>query len=665
MVRGRGSAVDARALTIGLVDPDPYLSLTVTREYPDATVLRVFDATDPGERIRHCDLLLVDVNGTNAPSAAELADGVPVVSIGGPKDPHHAGSFPADAVLLRPYLPQDLRRTVSEVLGGADADGERRPAADLGRRLQVWMGPARVGAIATAAIVQSAERAPTDLVDTIALAASFLYVTARLRFLRGTRTGAFVDTAVAAALIAATGGYLSNYLAFGFVAAVGSGLFMRSLGAVLAGSFVSLASVPSLVVASIGQARPLGAIVVLLLFPAAALAGGQARRLRAGDGADASMVLLQEANRALSSLYRIARDLPRSLTLQSVAQAILDEVAAVAGARASVLFVAESGVVYEVASEGLTEHASVVTEREEFPEELLVSTLSADVGHAVPDTVLEAAPAELTWTVIALPMGTGRDGSVLVGADGRLPATSRRALQRIAGEAALAIDNARLFSRVRELAVDDERGRLASDLHNGVAQALAHVRLELEFLSRYGPDPAGGISEDADRLAQVVQRSLADVRSTIADLRAASLSGGLAVAIHDHCRDIRLLAGLTIDVRTRSSVRLDPATETEIFRIFRSALSNAVRRAGTESVSVLLEDDEGLIRLVIEDDGRRIAERYDRRAGREGAELRIIRERAAELGADLDVTSLRGAGTRVTLTCPIDVDERTAMGTGA
>ncbi|MBW3561864.1 MAG: sensor histidine kinase [Actinobacteria bacterium] len=651
-------------MTIGLVDPDPYLSLTVTREYPDATVLRVFDATDPGERISHCDLLLVDVNGANAPSAAELADGVPVVSIGRPNDPHRARSFPADAVLLRPYLPQDLRRTVSEVLGGADADGERRPAADLGRRLQVWMGPARVGAIAAAAIVQSAEHAPTDLVDTIALAASFLYVTARLRFLRGTRTGALVDTAVAAALIVATGGYLSNYLAFGFVAAVGSGLFMRSLGAVLAGSFVSLASVPSLVVAFIGggQARPLDVIVVLLLFPAAALAGGQARRLRAGDGLDAPMVLLQEANRALSSLYRIARDLPRSLTLQSVAQATLDEVAAVVGARASVLFVAESGVVYEVASEGLTEHASVVTEREEFPEELLVSTLSADVGHAVPDTVLEAAPAELTWSVIALPTGSGRDGWVLVGADGRLPATSRRALQRIAREAALSIDNARLFSRVRELAVDEERGRLASDLHDGVAQALAHVRLELEFLSRYGPDPAEGISEDADRLAQVVQRSLADVRSTIADLRAASLSGGLAVAIHDHCRDIRLLAGLTIDVRTRSSVRLDPAAETEIFRIFRSALSNAVRRAGTESVSVLLEDDEGLIRLVIEDDGRSMPERYDRRAGREGAGLRIIRERAAELGADLEVTSLRGGGTRVTLACPID--ERTAMGTG-
>lgn len=653
--RRRGTGDTAEPLTIGLVDPDPYLSLVVRREYPDADVFALFDRSEPPEAARGCDVILVEIGGANADRAFEVADGTPLVGVGRLEVRDHEVGSSFDAMVVRPYLPHDLRKVIDEVVGRPEPQrGER---STLTRRLRNWMGPARIAAIALAAIIGTTQPSPS-VFETVALTGGFVYATARLRLLRGSRIGAWLDAAVAVALIAATGGYLSSYLAFGFVAALTAGLFLTAGVALLAGTLLSMSAVPSLVVSvlSDGSARPFDILVVLVLFPAAALVTNQARRLSPEED-DASIVLLREANRALASLYEIARDLPRSLTMQSVAQAVLDEVEESVSSHTSVLLVLESGVIYEVASHGLTAHQQLLVDREELPADLLPARLTPGVDEHVPESLLEAAPGDLRWSVVPLRLAAGTSGWVLVGTGESLQAGDRRVLQRLARESALAIDNARLFSRVRDLAIDEERARLASELHDGVAQALAHVRLELEFLSRYGPDDPEQWSEDAERLVQVVQRSLADVRSTIADLRAASLVGGLAVAIHDHCRDIRLLAGPHIEVRTRTSTRLAPDVESELFRIFRAAVSNAVRHADTERVSVLLEEADDELHLVVEDDGRSVPPRYDRRAGREGAGLRSMQDRAERLGASLDVSRRREGGTRVVLTYPTgDID---------
>lgn len=661
--RRRATSGDAaETLTIGLVDPDPYLSLVVRREYPDADVFALFDRSAPPEAARGCDVILVEIGGANADRAFEVADGTPLVGVGRLDVGDQEAGTSFDAMVVRPYLPHDLRKVIDDVVGRPEPRrGER---STLTRRLRNAMGPARIAAIALAAIVGTTQPSPS-VFETVALTGGFVYATARLRLLRGSRIGAWLDVAVAVALIAATGGYLSNYLAFGFVAALTSGLFLTAGESLLAGTFVSLSAVPSLVVSIFGNgtARPFDVLVVLVLFPAAALLTGQARRLSPEED-DASIIVLREANRALASLYQIARDLPRSLTLQSVAQAVLDEVEESVSSQASVLLVLESGVVYEVASQGLTAHQQLLVEHEELPAGLLPARMTTQLDEHVPETLLEAAPDDLRWSVVPLGLTTGTNGWVMLGTDRSLQASDRRVLQRIARESALAIDNARLFSRVRDLAIDEERARLASELHDGVAQALAHVRLELEFLTRYGPDDPEQWSQDAGRLVQVVQRSLADVRSTIADLRAASLVGGLAVAIHDHCRDIRLLAGPHIEVRTRTSTRLAPDVEGELFRIFRAAVSNAVRHANTETVTVLLEETDHELRLVVEDDGRSVPPRYDRRAGREGAGLRSMQDRAERLGASLDVSRRREGGTRVVLTYPTgDIDRHAGAGT--
>ncbi len=658
------SVLTGERVQIGLVDADPHLALTVRQEFPGASTVNVFDEPEPVAAGRACDVVLVDLRGQNADLAIRSLQGVPLIGVksrGG--DDVEAGGL--DTVLVRPYLPHDLRRAVAGVIDIEERDADT-PLRGVAARMRTWLGPVRIGAVALAAVLQTTEPVSPPL-GTLALAVAFVYATGRLRLLRGTRLGVWFDVAVTVTLIALTGGYLSPYLALGFVVAVSAGLYLRSLESVIAGGFLSLSAVPALLVALVEGtgATPLDVIVVLLLFPAGALAAGQARRISPDFEDDSSVVLLREANRALGSLYRIARDMPRSLTLQSVAEAILDVVEDNVGARASVILVLESGVVYEVGSQGLNEHQMVVTDQDELPQDLLVRSLQTDVTDHVPEQIRDAATPDLVWSAIPLSMTGGRRGWIVLATDGRLHASERRALQRSAREASLAIDNARLFARVRDLSVDEERGRLASDLHDGVAQALAHVRLELEFLARYGPDDPERLAEDAERLAQVVRRALADVRSTIADLRAASLVGGLSVAIHDHCRDTRLLTGPHIEVRTRSQVQLDPATEVEIFRIFRTALSNAIRHAGSEHVEVRLEEHEGKLRLTVEDDGHDLVPRYDRRGGREGAGIRSMHERADQLGASLDIARLSDGGTRIVLTYPLEATERAKTGTGA
>lgn len=651
-----GTAVSETAqpgggLTIGLVDPDPYLTLTARREFPEATV-RTAGGRDDLTAVQDADIVLVELHSPRIDEViGSLRDEVPIVGVGR-ADHGEVDAERFDAVVVRPYQPQDLRRAIAELL---DIEGPvTSQAPGLGARLQGWIAPARVAAVAVVAVLETAQPVVVADVRTAALALAFLYATARLRFLRRTRLGALVDVAVAVVLLAVTGGFASNYVIFAIVVAAGAGARLSTSEAFLAGVLLALAVVPSLIISVVtgtGPERTAPMLLALVVYPFAALAASQAVRILGEHPSDSSVTVLREANRALNSLYDIARDLPRSLTLESVANAILEEVGGRTDAVACLLLVEEAGVVYEVASRGLGQHTPLLAERESVGRALGDSSRIQQLVDDVPASVREASPSDLRWAVAPCTTGGG-SAWMLVGTDEPMSSATRRGLRSLAREAGLAVDNARLFSRVRNLAVDDERVRIAQSLHDGVAQALAHVRLELELLSRYGPDAVGRLQEEVARLTAVTQRALADVRSTITDLRAVSLAGGLAVAIHDHCRDMRVLAGPTIDVRVRSSTRLDPEVEVELFQIFRTAVRVAMRHAGTERVEVLLEESEEEVHLVIEDDGQELPPRYDRRAARESAGLRSMRERAGRVDARLEISDREGGGTRIEVVCP-------------
>lgn len=192
-----------------------------------------------------------------------------------------------------------------------------------------------------------------------------------------------------------------------------------------------------------------------------------------------------------------------------------------------------------------------------------------------------------------------------------------------------------------------ERKRLANDLHDGVAQTLAHLRLELDMLSR--PEFASSDPDQIARLARVAERTLADVRSIIQDLTPPPPPGGLPVALTSYIADVVTTTGPAVSLQTRGEIpALHPAA-TQLFRIAQEAISNAVRHSRATRVEVILERVAGGgIRLVVQDDGT-----GSDAAGKEGGMgLITMRERAAATGSTISISPARGGGTRVQVDAP-------------
>ncbi|GAC1419904.1 MAG: hypothetical protein NVSMB57_14110 [Actinomycetota bacterium] len=194
---------------------------------------------------------------------------------------------------------------------------------------------------------------------------------------------------------------------------------------------------------------------------------------------------------------------------------------------------------------------------------------------------------------------------------------------------------------------EDERHRIARDLHDGVAQTLAHLRMELDMLSH----PSFAETRDPEgmaRLARVAERTLTDVRGMIRDLATPAPIGGVAAALSAYVGDVSTHHGPSIAFSVIGDIPADHPGGTELFRIAQEAISNAVRHAHATRIEVLLEHRAGnAVRLRVSDNGvGTIVER----AG--GLGLTAMRERAGTIRADYAFTSEPGRGTVIEVVTP-------------
>jgi signal transduction histidine kinase len=265
-----------------------------------------------------------------------------------------------------------------------------------------------------------------------------------------------------------------------------------------------------------------------------------------------------------------------------------------------------------------------------------------------------AAHPELT-DVLGVPI---LDGSQVLGfifaACKRGPAgfTERdeRVLSLFATHAAIALTNARLYERGRELSVLEERARLARDLHDAVAQKLFSVRAKARAAAMLvARDPERAIAE-IDSVAALAGQAHAELRAVIdglapPDLAASGLVGSLrsyAVLVgRTHGTDVRLQAG--------ELPQLDGPRETVLYRVAQEAISNALRHSGSEHVSVSLRARQRAVVLEVADRGTG----FDPASPGGGLGLDSMRERAASVAGTLTVSSRPGAGTTVRLIVPL------------
>lgn len=203
-------------------------------------------------------------------------------------------------------------------------------------------------------------------------------------------------------------------------------------------------------------------------------------------------------------------------------------------------------------------------------------------------------------------------------------------------------------------AQEDERKRIARELHDSTSQSLTSLLIGLRTLADRDRSPE--VRGQLDDLRMVVSRTLEDVHNLARQLRPSVLDDlGLAEAITRYVADCRARSGLTIDVALAGmdESRLTPEVETALYRIIQEALTNVIRHAAARTASIYLERRGRCVRAIIEDDGCGFDFATIPAEGHLG--IHGIRERAELLGGTLVIESEPGHGAALYVEIPIAI----------
>jgi two-component system sensor histidine kinase DegS len=203
------------------------------------------------------------------------------------------------------------------------------------------------------------------------------------------------------------------------------------------------------------------------------------------------------------------------------------------------------------------------------------------------------------------------------------------------------------FAIVR--AQEDERQRMAEDIHDGPAQVLTNAIFQVEYLDRMLTPSETDAHAEIAFLRDMLRDGLDEVRAFITDLRPPGVNVSLAAALADRAAQIEARHGIVVEVGVDGiDERLGPEARASVLRICQEALQNVRKHAAASRISIGLEGDA----LVIADNGRgfdlvRVVSRAGKNFG-----LQFMRERAELIGAQLNIESRQGEGTRILLRLP-------------
>lgn len=219
------------------------------------------------------------------------------------------------------------------------------------------------------------------------------------------------------------------------------------------------------------------------------------------------------------------------------------------------------------------------------------------------------------------------------------------------------LERLRRASRQREAllerfvsAQEEERARVATDVHDDTVQAMVAAGIRLELLARRLPDPDR--RAEVDQVRGSVSDALDRLRALMFDLRPAALeSDGLAAALRLHM-ERRLAGGPTHELISNLEKEPPMGVRTVLFRIAQEALANVRRHSGASHVSVTLSEREGSFGVTIQDDGRGFDPGLVPAPGAGHFGLVSMSERASVAGGSCQVTSSPGQGTLVSAWLP-------------
>ncbi|MBI2958579.1 MAG: GAF domain-containing protein [Chloroflexi bacterium] len=393
---------------------------------------------------------------------------------------------------------------------------------------------------------------------------------------------------------------------------------------------------------------------------------------------------VERRRREAESLYDIGLEISALLDTDKILGSVVSEARALLGADLSILMIRDDhGKLYVKATNGnLGEElkkvslapgqgfAGAVVERG-YP--LSTDDYMNDPTFVHERTADAVVSEEGLRSLLGVPLKIGSEvlGSLIVGRR-EVRAFSKQEtalLGRLGNQASIAIGNANLFEEVRrkeELrgqllekaisAQEEERKRIARELHDEPAQIFSALVMQLEAMANELPQSEAPVKLRLQRLQSLAAHALETVRKMMSDLRPTALDDlGLIPAIRQYAEG--RLGEIEVKVNVRASnmgARLPPQMETVIFRVLQEAVNNVYKHAGAKSVTIELRRDKSAVRATVRDDGRGFRVDDSEKPGPKGGlGLLGIKERVGLIGGRLTIRSRPGRGTELKIEIPM------------
>jgi len=369
--------------------------------------------------------------------------------------------------------------------------------------------------------------------------------------------------------------------------------------------------------------------------------------------------LFEETRQRLAesqSLQRVTTALLQKLALGEVLEIVCTEAQRLTGAQGSSVFLLEDGEWLQVAFS--TGSAAPTFER--------MPVVGSLTGIAVCEgrPILSNDPAneprtyrggEEPTALLAVPLcveGVAIGALAVVNKPGGFAEEDLRVISLFADQAAMAIENARLYEQARELATVRERQRLARELHDAVTQTLFSASLIAEVLPRLWERDPEEARRRLEELRQLTRGALAEMRTLLLELRPATLTEiPLGDLLRQLAEAITGRARVPVAVEVEGECLLRPDVQVALYRIAQEALNNVAKHAGASQATVSLRCLPDRVILRIADNGCGFDPEI---VSPEHLGLSIMRERAEATGAVLTMRSEIGQGTEVVVEWTVD-----------
>ncbi|MBL8540906.1 MAG: type IV pili methyl-accepting chemotaxis transducer N-terminal domain-containing protein, partial [Betaproteobacteria bacterium] len=375
---------------------------------------------------------------------------------------------------------------------------------------------------------------------------------------------------------------------------------------------------------------------------------------------------LEQKNRELATLYEIGRLLNEPMSIEDTCRGFLRKLMSITGAAAGAVRLTDpsSRHIHLYLHEGL-DPDFVVEERCIEMGECLCGEAAESarpvihvISPAHPDNVLYKCQKVGYRTVSVFTIGVKRQllgiFNLYFTGPREFNAAERQLLETLGQHLGVAIENQRLVSRDKELAVTEERNLLAQELHDSIAQSLAFLNLEAQMLEESLAQ--GNLEAARGELAQIregIQESYDDVRELLVHFRTRLKQADLEATIRAALQRFEGQTGIRTHFEASgTTVSLAPEVQPQVLHIVQEALSNVRKHARATEVTVEVVRNDGYL-FCVRDNGRgfdpaTLAERSDTHVG-----LRIMRERAHRIGGGLEIRAQPDRGTEVALRLPI------------